>query len=57
MEPRIQYAQTEGGVSIAYWTLGKCVRLYRMTYEQADSSDGGDGRRMGAPSPRPLPTG
>ena len=22
MEPRIQYAQTEDGVSIAYWTLG-----------------------------------
>ena len=23
MEPRIQYAQTEDGVSIAYWTLGE----------------------------------
>ncbi len=22
MEPRIQYAQTEDGVSIAFWTLG-----------------------------------
>ena len=22
MEPRIQYAQTADGVSIAYWTLG-----------------------------------
>ncbi len=23
MEPRIQYAKTENGVSIAYWTLGE----------------------------------
>ena len=23
MEPRIQYAKTEDGVSIAYWTLGQ----------------------------------
>ena len=23
MEPRIQYAQTKDGVSIAYWTLGE----------------------------------
>ncbi len=23
MEPRIQYAKTEDGVSIAYWTLGE----------------------------------
>ena len=23
MEPRIQYAQTDDGVSIAYWTLGE----------------------------------
>ncbi len=23
MEPRIQYAQTSDGVSIAYWTLGE----------------------------------
>ena len=22
MEPRIQYAQTEDGVNIAYWTMG-----------------------------------
>jgi hypothetical protein len=23
MEPRIQYAQTEDGVNIAFWTLGE----------------------------------
>jgi hypothetical protein len=23
MEPRIQYAKTAGGVSMAFWTLGK----------------------------------
>ena len=23
MEPRIQYAQTKDGVSIAFWTLGR----------------------------------
>ena len=27
MEPRIQYAQTEDGVSIAYWTLGEGAPL------------------------------
>jgi class 3 adenylate cyclase len=27
MEPRIQYAQTEDGVSIAYWTLGEGMPL------------------------------
>ena len=26
MEPRIQYAQTEDGVSIASWTLGRTLR-------------------------------
>ncbi len=30
MEPRIQYAQTEDGVSIAYWTLGKGMPLVAM---------------------------
>jgi hypothetical protein len=35
---------------------GLYARLYRMTYEQAESS-GGDGRRTGAPDPRPLPAG
>jgi ATP-binding cassette subfamily B protein len=34
---------------------GLYARLYRMTYEQTDS--GGDGRRPGAASPRPLPAG
>ncbi len=28
MEPRIQYAQTEDGVSIAYWTLGEGPPLF-----------------------------
>ena len=27
MEPRIQYAQTADGVSIAYWTLGEGAPL------------------------------
>ena len=30
MEPRIQYAQTSDGVSIAYWTLGEGVPLVHM---------------------------
>ncbi|HLA19052.1 MAG TPA: adenylate/guanylate cyclase domain-containing protein [Dehalococcoidia bacterium] len=30
MEPRIQYAQTEDGVSIAYWTLGEGMPLVEM---------------------------
>ena len=30
MEPRIQYAKTEDGVSIAYWTLGEGVPLVCM---------------------------
>jgi class 3 adenylate cyclase len=31
-EPRIQYAQTKDGVSIAYWTLGKGARLVYMPH-------------------------
>jgi class 3 adenylate cyclase len=31
MEPRIQYAQTEDGVSIAYWTLGEGMPLVYLT--------------------------
>jgi class 3 adenylate cyclase len=31
MEPRIQYAQTKDGVSIAYWTLGEGLPLVNMT--------------------------
>ena len=27
MEPRIQYTQTEDGVSIAFWTLGEGMSL------------------------------
>ena len=27
MEPRIQYAQTADGVSIAFWTLGGGIRV------------------------------
>ncbi len=27
MEPRIQYAQTSDGVSIAYWTMGESSPL------------------------------
>ncbi len=27
MEPRIQYAQTKDGVSIAFWTLGEGMPL------------------------------
>ncbi len=30
MEPRIQYAQTEDGVSIAFWTLGEGMPLIQM---------------------------
>ena len=30
MEPRIQYAKTADGVSIAYWTLGDGKRLASM---------------------------
>jgi hypothetical protein len=30
MEPRIQYAQTKDGVSIAYWTLGEGTPLVIM---------------------------
>ncbi len=30
MEPRIQYAQTADGVSIAYWTLGEGPPLVMM---------------------------
>ena len=30
MEPRIQYAQTANGVSIAYWTLGDGMPLVHM---------------------------
>ena len=30
MEPRIQYAKTEDGVNIAYWTLGKGSPLVYM---------------------------
>ena len=30
MEPRIQYAQTKDGVSIAYWTLGEGLPLLLM---------------------------
>ena len=31
MEPRIQYAQTADGVSIAFWTLGEGMPLVHMT--------------------------
>jgi len=30
MEPRIQYARTEDGVSIAFWTLGEGPPLVQM---------------------------
>jgi hypothetical protein len=30
MEPRIQYAQTTDGVSIAYWTLGEGMPFISM---------------------------
>ena len=29
MEPRIQYAKTEDGVNIAYWTMGEETPLRR----------------------------
>ncbi len=32
MEPRIQYAQTKDGVSIAFWTLGEGMPLVGMPY-------------------------
>ncbi len=32
MEPRIQYAQTKDGVSIAFWTLGEGVPLVHMPW-------------------------
>ena len=39
MEPRIQYAQTQDGVSIAFWTMGKGapgtpVRLYELRWRE-----------------------
>ena len=43
MEPRIQYAQTKDGVSIAFWTLGEGhalkgfdepVRLYEVRWRE-----------------------
>ncbi len=30
MEPRIQYAKTKDGVSIAYWTLGEGMPVMHM---------------------------
>ncbi len=30
MEPRIQYAKTKDGVSIAYWTLGNGPALFHV---------------------------
>ncbi len=30
MEPRIQYAKTKDGVSIAYWTLGEGMPVVHM---------------------------
>ena len=30
MEPRIQYAKTEDGASIAYWTMGSGSSLVQM---------------------------
>ena len=30
MEPRIQYAKTEDGVNIAYWTMGEGMPLVHM---------------------------
>ena len=30
MEPRIQYAQTADGVSVAFWTLGEGMALVRI---------------------------
>ena len=32
MEPRIQYAQTEDGVSIAYWTMGEGMPFVHMSF-------------------------
>jgi hypothetical protein len=32
MEPRIQYAQTADGVSIAFWTMGKGMTLVHMAH-------------------------
>jgi len=32
MEPRIQYAQTADGVSIAFWTMGKGMALVHMAH-------------------------
>ncbi len=32
MEPRIQYAKTEDGVSIAFWTLGEGMPLVSMPH-------------------------
>ena len=32
MEPRIQYAQTADGVSIAFWTLGEGMALVHMPF-------------------------
>ena len=41
MEPRIQYAKTKDGVSIALYATGEC----------------GNGQRPGEPAAKPLPAG
>ncbi len=38
MEPRIQYAQTKDGVSIAYWTMGRANRSTQRSTAGASSS-------------------
>ena len=39
MEPRIQYAKTTDGVSIAYWTLGRACRPSRKSLDSAMAHD------------------
>jgi len=50
MEPRIQYAQTKDGVSIAYWTLGEGEPLHPAVHgrrQQPEQAGRGGGERRG----------
>ena len=53
MEPRIQYAQTKDGVSIAFWTLGKGMPLvqWRLSRPWSEAAREAKGTRS-APSNR-----
>ncbi len=59
MEPRIQYAKTEDGVSIAYWTLGEIlvsatVRDLARTSAGVEFEDRGQHELKGIAEPQRL---